>query len=112
MRELALDNEGEEIDQRVGERFSLPACQGTNSSSWSQVTCRAETLHARPPCLFGAYPWCLSYPSTAKILVYGVYTECLCHANWICQMDGWGIVEGGVSLRYAKKELISPSLSV
>lgn len=69
---------------------------------------------ARPPCLSGSSPWCPILPIPCQDPGCGVCAEpqCSCHANWICQMEGWRIEEGGVSLRYAKKELISPSHAV
>ncbi len=109
-RGLVLEDRWEaEIDQRVGERLSLPTCQGTGSSSWSQVTVRVETLHARPPCLSGSSPWCPSCPSTAKILV----VLSIQHVPvMLIGFVRWRIEKGGVSLRYAKKELISTSQAV
>lgn len=79
-----------EIDQGPGEPLSLQTCQGSSSSSWSQDTGRAETLNAKPACLCGVSPRC---PSPAKILVVVVYAECSCHANWICQGEGWATDE-------------------
>lgn len=58
-----------EIDQRLGELLSQQTCQGTGSSSWSQATGRVETFSAKPPCLSGFSPWCLSYRAPAKVLV-------------------------------------------
>lgn len=57
------------IDQRVEERLGLPACQGTGSSSWSQITGQVETLSARSVCLSGLCPGCPSSPFPAKSLV-------------------------------------------
>lgn len=66
-----------------------------------------------PLCQASMSVWLKSLVSILPVLCqvpgFGVYTESSCHANWICQMEGWGIEKGGVSLRYAKEELISPS---
>lgn len=105
-RGLVLDNRWEaEIDQR-----SLPTCQGTGSSSWSQVT------GGNPACQAFVSVWLESLmPVLSHILprfwFWCVYI-CSCYANWMCQIKDWGNEKGGISLRHAKKELISPSHAV
>lgn len=56
-------------DRPEGRGAAVTANLSRKSSSWSQVTGRAETLLARPWCLSGSSPRCPSYPSPAKILV-------------------------------------------
>lgn len=69
-----------------------------------------------PPCQASVSVWLKSLVPILPIHCQdpgcAVYTACSCHANWICQMEFWGIEKGGVSLRYAKKEFISPSQAV